>query len=83
MAEITPYDLIFMDCQMPGMDGFEATAEIRRYEEASGHHSRIVAMTAHTADEDRERCLTSGMDDYIGKPATYGDFQDLLQRLRP
>jgi PAS domain S-box-containing protein len=83
MAEITSYDLIFMDCQMPGMDGFEATAEIRRYEEASGHHTKIVAMTAHTTDEDRDRCLTSGMDDYIGKPATYEDFQKVLQRLRP
>jgi CheY-like chemotaxis protein/nitrogen-specific signal transduction histidine kinase len=83
MAEITPYDLIFMDCQMPGMDGFEATAEIRRYEESSGHHAKIVAMTAHTTDEDRDRCLTSGMDDYIGKPATYEDFQAVLQRLRP
>jgi CheY-like chemotaxis protein/nitrogen-specific signal transduction histidine kinase len=83
MAEITPYDLIFMDCQMPGMDGFEATAEIRRYEEASGRHAKIVAMTAHTTEDDRDRCLTSGMDDYIGKPATYEDFQAVLQRLRP
>lgn len=83
MAEITPYDMIFMDCQMPGMDGFEATAEIRRYEEASGHRSKIVAMTAHTADEDRDRCLTAGMDDYIGKPATYEDFRAVLRRLRP
>ena len=83
MAEITPYDLIFMDCQMPGMDGFEATAEIRRYEESSGHRAKIVAMTAHTTDEDRDRCLTSGMDDYIGKPATYEDFQAVLQRSRP
>jgi len=83
MAEITSYDLIFMDCQMPGMDGFEATGEIRKYEETSGHHSKIVAMTAHTTDEDRERCLTAGMDDYIGKPATYEDFQAVLRRLRP
>jgi PAS domain S-box-containing protein len=83
MAEITAYDLIFMDCQMPGMDGFEATAEIRRYEEASGHHSKIVAMTARTTDEDRDHCLISGMDDYIGKPATYEDFRAVLQRLRP
>jgi CheY-like chemotaxis protein len=82
MAEITPYELIFMDCQMPGMDGFEATAEIRRYEEASGHHAKIVAMTAHTTDEDRDRCITAGMDDYMGKPATYEDFRAVLQRLR-
>ena len=82
MAEITPYDLIFMDCQMPGMDGFEATGEIRKYEEASGHHAKIVAMTAHTTDEDRDRCRTAGMDDYIGKPATYEDFRSVLQRLR-
>jgi CheY-like chemotaxis protein/nitrogen-specific signal transduction histidine kinase len=83
MAEITLYDMICIDCQMRGMDGFEATAEIRRYEEASGHHTKIVAMTAHTTDEDRDRCITAGMDDYIGKPATYEDFQKVLQRLRP
>jgi CheY-like chemotaxis protein len=42
-----------------------------------------VAMTAHTTDEDRDRCITAGMDDYMGKPATYEDFRAVLQRLRP
>jgi CheY-like chemotaxis protein len=83
MAGDNPYDLIFMDCQMPIMDGFEATEEIRRRERTSGHHTKIVAMTAHTAKEDRDRCLEAGMDDYIGKPVTYEDFRALLQRLRP
>jgi signal transduction histidine kinase/CheY-like chemotaxis protein len=83
MAVRNPYDLIFMDCQMPGMDGFEATAEIRRREAASGHHAKIVAMTAHSMDEDKDRCLGAGMDDYISKPATYEDFQAVLKRLQP
>jgi len=83
MAGTSPYDLIFMDFQMPGMDGFEATAEIRRSEAESGRHTKIVAMTAHTTEEDKDRCLGAGMDDYISKPATYEDFQAVLQRLRP
>jgi PAS domain S-box-containing protein len=83
MAGDSPYDLIFMDCQMPGMDGFEATAEIRRRETECGRRAKIVAMTAHTTEEDRNRCLGAGMDDYIGKPATYEDFRAVLQRLRP
>lgn len=83
MAGINPYDLIFMDCQMPGMDGFEAAAEIRRREADSGHRAKIVAMTARATEDDKDRCLGSGMDDYIGKPATYDDFRAVLQRLRP
>ncbi|MFC1654683.1 PAS domain S-box protein [Myxococcota bacterium] len=83
MAGTSPYDLIFMDCQMPGMDGFEATAEIRRREVVSGRHTKIVAMTAHSTEEDKHRCLGAGMDDYLSKPATYEDFQAVLQRLRP
>lgn len=83
MARDNPYDLIFMDCQMPGMDGFEATMEIRRREGESGRYAKIVAMTARTTEEDRDRCLGAGMDDYISKPATYEDFRAVLRRLRP
>jgi len=62
------FDLILMDVQMPGMDGFEAAAAIRAKEKSSGEHIPIVAMTAHAMKGDRERCLAAGMDDYVSKP---------------
>jgi len=62
------FDLVLMDVQMPGMDGFETTGGIRSQEKVSGAHIPIIAMTAHTMKGDRERCLEAGMDGYISKP---------------
>jgi two-component system sensor histidine kinase/response regulator len=62
------YDLILMDCQMPEMDGFEATRRIREIEKETGGHIPIIALTANAFAEDRERCLAVGMDAYIAKP---------------
>lgn len=76
------YDLVFMDCQMPVLDGFAATAAIRRHEASArtGRHIPIIALTANAMDGDRERCLEAGMDDYLSKPFTQENLQDALQR---
>ncbi len=77
------YDLIFMDCQMPGIDGFEATTEIRRQELATGGRIPIVAMTANAMKGDRERCINCGMDDYLSKPVKPAGLQAILYKWVP
>ncbi|MCP4658228.1 MAG: response regulator, partial [bacterium] len=77
-----PYDLIFMDVEMPEMDGLEATREILRRAPA-GRRPRIVAMTAHVLHGDRERCLAAGMDDYIGKPISIPEVVAAVERWGP
>lgn len=74
------YDLILMDCQMPQMDGFEASQAIRRAETSLGRHVPIIAMTASALQGDREACLAAGMDDYISKPVRWADLQAVVQR---
>ena len=76
----TPFDLIFMDVQMPVRDGFQATAAIRQAEHGTGRRIPIVAMTAHAMQGDRERCLAAGMDDYLSKPLVLKDLLELLAR---
>ena len=74
------YDLVFMDCQMPEMDGFEATGAIREAEEGTGRHLPIVAMTANAMEGDRDRCLAAGMDDYVSKPVQIEVLREMLDR---
>lgn len=73
--EEIPYDLVFMDCQMPEMDGYTATREIRLRHK---RHIPIVAMTAHALQGDREKCLDAGMDDYVAKPITKEELTRVL-----
>ncbi len=74
-----PYDLVLMDCQMPVMDGFEATRTIRE-REGDVRHTPIVAVTANAMEGDRQRCLDAGMDDYLPKPFRAGDLRRILDR---
>ena len=78
--KLAEYDALLMDCQMPEMDGFQATAEIRRLEQLTGRHVPIVAMTANAMQGDREHCLEAGMDDYLPKPVPIAEVSAALRR---
>lgn len=78
-----PYALVFMDCQMPELDGFEATRAIRKSEIRTGKHIPIIAMTAHAIEGSREQCLAAGMDDYISKPIDSERLQQLTDKWLP
>lgn len=82
MLDALPYDVVFMDCFMPVMDGFQATAEIRR-REAGRRRCLIVAMTANVLPGDREACFQAGMDDYIPKPISKAALEEVLRRHVP
>ncbi len=75
----TKFDFVLMDIQMPEMDGFEATAEIRKREKAGGRRTPIIALTAHALKEDRERCLAAGMDAYVTKPIRPAELFAVIQ----
>ena len=84
MTAEQPFDLVLMDCQMPELDGFEATQQIRAREKARGSTGRaaipIIALTANVFEGDRERCFSSGMNDFIAKPFKQDELYAVLAR---
>ncbi|MBL8486345.1 MAG: response regulator [Rhodocyclaceae bacterium] len=80
LASREEFDLVLMDCHMPVMDGFAATASLRRLEAGRGGHLPVVALTANAMEGDRDRCLAAGMDDYLAKPYTMAQLEQVLRR---
>jgi len=82
LSMTAPYAAIFMDCQMPQLDGYSATREIRLHERV-GARVPIIAMTAHTLIGDREKCLQAGMDEFLGKPLSRDELAEVITRILP
>jgi CheY-like chemotaxis protein len=82
-AQAGDYDLIFMDCHMPEMDGFEAAKEIRKWEAGTARRVPIVAMTADAQDTVKDACLAAGMNDYVSKPTTLASVAAIFERWLP
>ena len=79
----THFAAVVMDCQMPEMDGYVATRELRRMEGAVGSRTPVIAMTASVTDGERERCLAAGMDDFVAKPVSPLELDAALARWVP
>ena len=75
-----PYDTVLLDCEMPGLDGYETCRRLRRQEEGNRRRVRVIALTAHAAAEERERGLAAGMDDYLHKPVRSEELAAALER---
>jgi CheY-like chemotaxis protein len=80
VLETETFDLVFMDIQMPEIDGLEATTEIRKKERGGPLHLPVIALTAHAMKGDRERCLAAGMDGYLAKPIRPQELDEILER---
>jgi len=80
MSNNAVYDIILMDCQMPKMDGFEATRAIREQKNNTMKNIPIIAITANAMEEDKKKCISAGMDDFISKPVNSTNLAKILEK---